>query len=141
MPLDGLDHGWSEDLGFEIGIDIGNSGTYNRSKGENNESYEAEHSISSEYGGIVVVIVIKDCRRARPMGGIDGIVGARKQLVEIAGKMGRTFIFTEYRQIGCDLPVKQAQFLEFGTGERAEALARAMVEKFFQVAPMRISFF
>ncbi len=63
------------------------------------------------------------------MAGIDGIVGAHEQLVDVAGKVHGAAVFADGGQIGGGLPVEEAEFLQVGTGERLQAAAGALVEQ------------
>ena len=75
------------------------------------------------------------------MGRIDGIVGARQQLVQVPGKIDRTTVFTKDRKIGGNLTVEETQFLQLGTRERLESFACAVIEQLFEPAPVGLAFF
>ena len=73
------------------------------------------------------------------MAGIDGIVGAHQQLVDVARKVHRAAVFADGGEIGGGLAVEQAEFLQVGTRERLESALGALVEQRFQLAPVRFA--
>ena len=65
----------------------------------------------------------------RSMAGIDGIVGAGQQLIQVAGKMHANWVFADGGQIGCGLPVQQAELLQIGPVQRFQTVRRLRSSK------------
>ncbi len=70
------------------------------------------------------------------MAGIDGIVGADKQLVDVAREVHRAGVFADGSEIGGGLAIEEAEFLQVGAGERLEAAAGALIQQRLQLRPV-----
>ena len=63
-------------------------------------------------------------------------MSAHEQLVDVAGEVHGTTIFTNGGQVGRRLAVKETEFLQIGAGERLYPTFRALVQQRFQLAPV-----
>ena len=72
------------------------------------------------------------------MTGINDIVCACHQLVEIAREVHGAWIFTDRRQIGSSLTVQQAQFLQLVMAEKAD-ISLSVRDQRLQLLPVRFA--
>jgi hypothetical protein len=139
--IDGFDHLWSKNLYLEIRIMISESRTNHAGNQENQERDDGISQVFPENPRVSPQEKVDHRGRTRSVGRIDGIVGAREQLVKVSSKIDRTAVFAKYGKVGGDLAIEQAQFLQFGTGEGFKSFARAVIEQLFEPAPVRLALF
>jgi hypothetical protein len=66
-------------------------------------------------------------------------VSARQKLIQVTGEMNRTTVLAQRGQIGGNLPVQQAQFLQFAAVEAGKAATCALFEKLFEPRPVGLA--
>src|SRR5262249_26048488 len=105
------------------------------------ERDEARHEIGAKDRRIAGGKRADDIRGALPLDGINSVMRASEQRVQVLRRAGTAGVLAHDRQIGSNLSVEQPQLLELGTGERSESAARDRVEQLLQPLPASLTLF
>ncbi len=87
MTVNGCDHLRSENLHLEVRIMVGQSHAHDGRSEKYDKCDQAIVKILAKDPRVSISKVINDGCRIRPLGGINGIVCPRQQLVQVPGKM------------------------------------------------------
>src|SRR5690242_14824408 len=141
MAVDGGNNVRPEDLGLKVWVLIGDYCAHRTCYQKNNQRQYKVIDVLTEDARIGVPEEIQDRLGTRSLAGIDDIVSAGQQLVQIAGKVDRTAVFANGSQIGGCLAVEQTQFAQVGTRQCLQTLVGAEGKQLFQFLPVGLTFF
>ena len=139
VPINGFDHLRTEDFYLEVGILIGEGSSNQPCNGEDQGRHDDMGQVSAERCR-VGLCEKRNCRHgARPMAGIDGIVGAHQQLVDVARVVHRSPVFPDGCQVSGSLTIEQAEILQVGARQRLQATGGALIQECFELRPVRFA--
>ena len=118
VAVDGFDHLRSEQFNLEVRILISNYSAHESGDGEDGGGERNMAQVAPECDGICIRKEGNHGLGTRPVAGIDGIVGAHQQLVDVTRIVHRSSIFADGSEVGGGLAIEQAQFLQIGARQR-----------------------
>ena len=139
MPVDGFDHLRPEQFNLEVRILISNYSAHESGYGEDGGGERDVAQVAPECDGICICKEGNHGLGTRPVAGIDGIVSADQQLVDIARIVHRSSIFADGSEVGGGLTIEQAQFLQIGAGQRLQSALGTLVQQGFKLRPVRFA--
>ena len=139
VAVDGFDHLRPEQFNLEVRILISNYSAHESGYGEDGGGERDVAQVTPECDGICIRKEGNHGLGTRPVAGIDGIVSADQQLVDIARIVHRSSIFADGSEVGGGLAIEQAQFLQIGTRERLQSAFGTLVQEGFKLRPVRFA--
>src|SRR5437867_102534 len=138
-PIDRVDHLGPENPRLEFGVLVREIGAEGRGAREQGKRNEARSEILSEDEWKPADEEAKRSGRTLALRGIDGMVGAREQLVQVLRETARAPILAHDRKIGRDLTIQQAELLQLRARERSDPASRSLVEQRLEPRPVRLT--
>src|ERR1700756_1926059 len=139
MAVDGFDHLRPEQFNLEIRILISNYSAHQPGYGKDGGGERNMAQVAPECGGICIGEEGNNGLGTAPLAGIDGIVSAHQQLVDIARIVHRSSIFANGSEVGGGLAIEQAQFLQIRAGQRLQSALGTLVQERFKLRPVRFA--
>ena len=136
MTLHGGDHFGTDEVAHELGARGGDDGAEHTESDGDNDRGQHETDLALEDGGIFVAKEEKDGAQIRLSAGIDDMVGASQQLIDVHGVGAGCRVLAQDGEVGGNLAVEQSHLLELGAGKLAEAAGVGLGEQGSEAVPV-----
>jgi len=140
VALHGGDHVGADEVAHELRA---GGGEHSAEKAEGDgygDGCEDVAELALEDGGIFIAQEEEEGAEIRLAAGIDDMVGASQQLIDVHGIGAGGCVLAKDGEIGCDLAVEQGHLLQLGAGELAEAAGVGLSKKGSEPVPVGPAF-
>ena len=139
-PLDRVEHLAAEDEALEAGRGRGQDGAGQRAGGEHGDGRRGVAPRGAEGLRERARVEGEHAAALAPPAGVDQVVGAAEELIQVGGEAPAARIFTRRGEVGRGLAVQLRQLAEVAGRERADVAALARRDQRFEPRPVRFPF-